>query len=133
MEKFKVILTNLSTKKDFHIQLKYVPVSQTEIEFKFGNSSKSLERNTLIFKDEDQKIVEPVKVVMISPKKYEKQSITISERNPFVYDVKAEIVTVSNKIFLNLASVEYILEKDSRYFIELNYLDQKSNQLELHF
>ena len=133
MVNFKVILKNLSTKNKFHLEVKYLPVDNQEIDFRFGNSSKSLERTALIFSDENGQLINPIKTLMINPKEYEKQSLKISQSKPFIYYVKGEIQEVSGKVLVKLVSSEYLLDTDKNYFVELEYFDKKSNRVQIHF
>lgn len=134
MNNFKTSLKNKSNKNSFHLQLIYEPIKNEEITFEFGNSSKTLERKDLVFYDEHLKILDPVGFKIITPKKYIKEKIKLSKKNPFFYDIIGEVESLNNNdIILRLSTVEYIFKKGQKYFVELLYLDKKSNRLEIDF
>lgn len=130
MENFRVTLVNKIKQKEFNLQLVFEPIRNENIEFKFGNSSKSLERKNLEFLDEKFNIIEPSGYRVINPAKYEKESIVISKDKPFTYDILGKIEIFNTKALIKLVSAEYVLDLDKKYFVQFDYLGKKSNRID---
>lgn len=133
MSNFIVKLKNKSNEDKLHIQLLYEPKENKEITFRFGNSSKSLERKDLIFYDENLKILNPIEVMILTPKKYEKEEYKLSKNNPFVYDIVGEVDKTKNDVIIKLVSTTYLLKKGKKYYLELLYHNERSNRVEIKF
>ena len=133
MNNFKVTLENKITNNIFKIDLLYEPQNDEEIDFRFGNSSKALERNDLEFLNSDFKPINPIKTTIINPVKREKIEIKVSKSKPFIYSVDGEIYYLNNKVYIKLASVEYILDKGKSYFLQLRYKGTVSEKIEIQF
>lgn len=133
MNNFKVTLENKITNNIFKIDLVYEPQNDEEIDFKFGNSSKALERNDLEFLDSDLKPINPIKTIIINPINREKIQIKVSKSKPFIYSINGEIDYLNNKVCIKLASVEYILDKGKSYFLQLRYKGKISERITLEF
>lgn len=133
MNDFKVTIVNKTNGSNFHIDLIYEPEENNEIDFGFGNSSNSIERDDLEFLDANHLVIKPVGYTIKNPIKREKKRIKISKTNPFIYEVKGEIVFYEEKVHLKLISAEYLLEKNKQYYIQLVYKDKVSEKIEIQF
>ena len=133
MNSFKVKLEDKSNESIFKVDLIYQPIEEKEIDFTFGNSSKSLERNDLEFIDSDFNLVQPVGVMVINPMKREKVKKVISKENPFIYEITGEINYHQDNVHIKLVSAEYLLKKDKKYYMQLRYKGELSEKIEIQF
>lgn len=53
----------------------------------------------------------------------------ISKEAPFIYNIKGTFINEGIFIRLKLPSVEHLLKKDKKYFVELNNSDITSNRI----
>lgn len=133
MDNFKVELENKSESNNFRVDLIYKPSEENEIDFSFGNSSKSIERNDLEFLDSEFNLIKPVGQTIVNPIKREKMKMKISKEKPFVYIIKGEVNYHQLKVHVKLTSAEYLLEKGKNYYLQLRYKGKVSEKIQIEF
>ncbi|OYQ50386.1 hypothetical protein CHU92_00095 [Flavobacterium cyanobacteriorum] len=122
-------IKNLSQGENFNIEMKVTPIKKENETFEFSNSMFLLEKNLLKIMDAKENILHPDAIISIRPKKLDRVKTTISKKNPFIYNIKGVFINEEKFIRLKLASVEYLLKKGEKYFVELNNNDFTSNRV----
>ncbi|MCO6174716.1 hypothetical protein NHF50_06625 [Flavobacterium sp. NRK F10] len=122
-------IKNLSHDNNFIIEMKVTPIEKKNETFEFSNSMFLLEKNLLKIMDDKENILHPDAIISIIPRKIDRVKIIISNKNPFIYNIEGVFVNEGKFIRLKLHSVEYLLKKDEKYFVELNNGDIISNRV----
>jgi hypothetical protein len=107
--------------------------SQDTIPFKFGNASKSFQRDRVFIEAEGGRIVEAIQEMYLNPIKSSVTETNITKENPFTYEVVGKIKDLGNKIELDLSTASYHLTKGKVYRIYVKIGDTVSNKLEISF
>lgn len=123
------IIKNLSDDNNFIIEMKVSPISKEKEAFEFSNSMFLLEKNLLKIMNEDEKILHPDAIISIRPRKLDSIKTMISKDTPFIYNIKGTFVNEGTFIRLKLPSVEYLLKRGKKYFVELKNSDITSNRV----
>ncbi len=133
MNNFKATLLESIENDDFLVKIIYKPLENGETDFKFGNSSKTLERDSLEFLDSDLNSLQPINYKIINPKEIKKLKMKISNEYPFIYEVKGKINYYDQKVHIKLATAEYLLERGKDYFLQLRYDGKISEKIKIAF
>lgn len=128
----KRTIKNLSHDNNFIIEMKVAPIGEGKEVFEFSNSMFLLEKNLLIIMDDSENILHPDAIISIRPTKLDTKKTTISNKDPFIYNIKGTFINEGTFIRLKLPSVEYLLKKGKKYFVELNNSDNTSNRVILN-
>lgn len=125
--KYKIEIKNKSTQDKFILEVSYSPKEDETVEFKFSNNLHLLEKNLLKILD-GENLLHPDAIISIRPKKMHEERISISGDKPFVYIIQGSLIKEPPFIRLKLLSVEYLLEPEKEYIIELGRDNDISNQ-----
>jgi hypothetical protein len=134
MAYFKATLENKTKGKNFNLTVKYYSKTSEGISFSFRNANKGLEAQDLKIEDKDGNIIEPKGRGSITTKTNGPIVTTITDTEPFVYEMKTEIIHFwGNRIALSFITAGYELNKGVPYYFYLIYEDEQTNKVEITF
>lgn len=107
--------------------------SQDTIPFKFGNASKSFQRDRVFIEAAGGRTVETIQEMYLNPMKSSVTETNITKYSPFIYEVVGKIKDLNDKIKLDLSRASYHLTKGKVYRIYVKIGDTVSNKLEISF
>lgn len=133
MKKLKIIITNKSSTNKFLLSVKFFSENKEIEEFVFGNSSKSLERVSLLITDQEDNEISTSGIAMINPIESKKESHQISNDVFFEYLIKGNIEDAGDKILLDLGVIKYFLVKEIDYNFIIRFRGATSNMISMSF
>jgi hypothetical protein len=133
MAYFKAILENKTKGKKFQLNVVYSAKTDSPIDFVFRNANKSIEARSLKIEDKDGNIIEPHFRGHIKPLSYDPIVTSITDTQPFVYEMKTEIDKWDDQVVLNFITSFYRLDKGTPYYFYLIYEDEQTNKVEITF
>lgn len=122
-------IKNLSHDNNFIIEMKVTPIGEEKETFEFSNSMFLLEKNLLKIMNEKENILHPDAIISIRPRKLDRVKTIISKETPFIYNIKGTFIREETFVRLKLPSIEYLLKKGKKYFVELKNNDITSNRI----
>ncbi len=133
MEKLIINIANKSTTSKFLLSVKFFSENKETEEFVFGNTSKSLERVSLLITDQENNEISHVGITMINPIESKKESHQISKDVFFEYLIKGTIGDSEDKMLLDLGAIKYLLEKEINYNFIIRFRGAISNMISISF
>lgn len=124
--KFKLHSNIEYREKIYLLSVTVTNISEITLEFDFTNHTGSFARNCIQLYDCDKNINTFRGVELMSTKSFNNELTQIKPQESATFILKGKIENIEEDLFLTFKGVNFLVEKEKRYFVEINFLDTTS-------